>query len=289
MDDLLRRARARAQWLHRPAGNSPVEIVGHLLAVQAQDLRAARLALRARGAGFTAAEVDCALESGELVIAWLNRGTLHMVRAEDHGWLLALTAREAPVLRALARLGVNDPGDRLERALGGRLTRAAIAERAGTRGQATPYLIALAGLRGHLVATGEHVYRAIEPPAAPDEDAALRELGRRYLAAHAPADPEDLARWAGIGIRGARHALAGAQAPEPEVARVPPRLLAAFDPYLLGWRDRSFAVPHGLGRVVHPGGGMIRAVATDDGAVIGEWPSGTPEEHADVARFERRP
>jgi hypothetical protein len=280
----LRRARAHAQWLHRPA-RGPAEVVGHLLAVQAQDLRAAKLALRARGTGFTAADVDAALASGELVIAWLNRRTLHLVRAEDHGWLIALTAREAPVLRRLAQLGVDDPDDRIERMLDGDdLVRAAMAARAGSEGQQTPALIALAALRGRIVAVGERVYGP--PPPAREVADPLAELGRRYLAAHASASPEDLAHWAGVGLRDARRALADATAPEGSEEPVPPRLLGAFDPYLLGWRDRSFAVPPALARVVHPGGGMIRAVATDDGLVVGEWEAGPREEHEDVARYE---
>lgn len=280
--EALRRARARAQWLHRP-GRSPEDVVGHLLAVQAQDLRAAKLALRARGEGFGAADVDAALSAGTLVVAWLNRTTLHLVRAEDYGWLLALTAREAPVLHRLARLGIHDAEARMERMLHGPLTRAEMAERAGTEGQQTPHLIALAALRGRIVATGTHVYG---PAPGPGRDGDLAELGRRYLAAHAPATAEDLARWAGIGLRDARTALAAAPAPVPDVAPVPPRLLGAFDEYLLGWRDRAFAVPGRLARLVHPGGGLIRAVATDDALVTGGWEAGTQEECADVGRFE---
>ena len=64
----MRRARAVAQLLRRPPGTSapsdPAAAVRHLLAVQAQDLRSARLALRARGAAHTAAEVDAALAAG---------------------------------------------------------------------------------------------------------------------------------------------------------------------------------------------------------------------------------
>ena len=59
----LRRRRAAAQLL---AGGTraPARRVAHLLAVQAQDLRAARLALRARGAAGRAADVDAALADG---------------------------------------------------------------------------------------------------------------------------------------------------------------------------------------------------------------------------------
>jgi hypothetical protein len=52
---------------------------------------------------------------------------------------------------------------------------------------------------------------------------------------------------------------------------IPPRLLPAFDPYLLGWKDRGFAVPPGHAKRVHPGGGIVRAVATVDGRVVGTW------------------
>src|SRR5256885_11574903 len=44
--------------LSGPRARSPVDVVGRLLAVQAQDWRAARLAIRARSSGLTAADVD---------------------------------------------------------------------------------------------------------------------------------------------------------------------------------------------------------------------------------------
>ena len=91
-DAALRARRAAAQLLHRPPGADPAAVAGALLAVQAQDLRAARLALRARAASLTAADVDRALEERTIVVTWLMRGTLHLVRAEDEGWLRMLTA-----------------------------------------------------------------------------------------------------------------------------------------------------------------------------------------------------
>ena len=54
-------------------------------------------------------------------------------------------------------------------------------------------------------------------------------------------------------------------------AEPPPRLLPSFDPYLLGWKDRSFAVPPKHARRVHPGGGVLRATATVDGIAVGTW------------------
>jgi hypothetical protein len=70
-----------------------VAVAERLLAVQGQDARGVRLAIRARTSGLSVAAFDHALtEERSLVIAWLNRGTLHLVRSEDHPWLHALTA-----------------------------------------------------------------------------------------------------------------------------------------------------------------------------------------------------
>jgi DNA ligase-1 len=55
-------ARLAAQRLTGPPARSVLETVGHLLAVQAQDLRGAQLAIRARTAGLTVADVDRAFE-----------------------------------------------------------------------------------------------------------------------------------------------------------------------------------------------------------------------------------
>ena len=89
--------RLRSQLLTEPKVAEPLEGVRRLLAVQGQDLRGARLAIRARSTVASAAEVDRALsEERSLLITWLNRGTLHLVASEDYWWLHALTA---PTLR----------------------------------------------------------------------------------------------------------------------------------------------------------------------------------------------
>jgi len=86
-------------------------VAERLLAVQGQDPRGARLAVRARTEGVTAADVDRALsEDRSLLITWLNRGTLHLVRSEDYHWLHALTAPThfAGCRRRLRQEGVSE-------------------------------------------------------------------------------------------------------------------------------------------------------------------------------------
>lgn len=66
--------RLGAQLLSGPPLHDVVAVVERLLAVQAQDPRGARLAVRARTSGLTAADVDAALNERSVVITWLNRG-----------------------------------------------------------------------------------------------------------------------------------------------------------------------------------------------------------------------
>ena len=279
----LRRRRAAAQLLV-PGERDAADVARRLLAVQAQDPRAARVALRTRGAE--------RVDESALVTTWLLRGTLHLVAVEDLGWLHALTGAlvRPQTERRLAELGVA-PARALrviERALAdGPLARADLADRlraAGlaTEGQIVPHLLGLAASRGTLVlAGGAYALTADVAPAAraaPDRDAALAELARRYLRGHGPATPDDLAAWSGLGLGDARRgfaAIAGGlrDVPDPP-RRLPPRLLPAFDPYLLGWRDRGFAVDAAHTRDVHPGGGIIRAVALVNGRAAGTWKRG---------------
>jgi len=223
-----------AQLLSGPPAAGPAEVAARLLAVQAQDPRGFRLAVRARSHARSAAEVDAALNDRSVVVTWLNRGTLHLVRAEDYWWLRPLTT--PPLLRGNARRLAQEgvpPADAergvevIERSLAadGPLTRAQLAGRiaaAGVRttGQAIVHLLALASLRGLTVrgpmAGREHAYVLVRdwlgtPPAAHaafDRDRALAELAARYLAGHGPASDRDLAKWAGLPLRDARFGLA---------------------------------------------------------------------------------
>src|SRR5215216_1547348 len=85
-------ARLAAQLLAGEPASDPVAVAERLLAVQGQDPRGARLAVRARTDGVTAADVDRALtDERSLLITWLNRGTLHLVRSDDYPLLQAVT------------------------------------------------------------------------------------------------------------------------------------------------------------------------------------------------------
>jgi hypothetical protein len=282
-------------------------VTRRLLAVQGQDPRGARLAIRARSTGLTVADVDGALsEDRSLLITWLNRGTLHLVASEDYGWLHALTT--PPLLsgnaRRLAQEGVSpSAAERGLRALAaalaadGPLTRAQLRERiaaAGVRteGQALVHVLMLSALRGLTVrgpmVGGEHAYALVvdwlgERPAV-ERGRALAELARRYLAGHAPAGERDLARWAGLPLRDARAGLAAITAELREredgllvlakrrsrtVELPPPRLLGAYDPLLLGWCSREQIV--GQNKTLVTNNGLFRPFALVRGRAVASW------------------
>src|SRR4051812_47885250 len=169
--------RLTAQLLAGPPARDPVAVAERLLAIQGQDPRGARLAIRARSAGLTAADVDRALtEERTLLITWLNRGTLHLVRREDYPWLHAVTTPPlfSASSRRLAQEGVEPAAaDRgvaaIESALAeeGPLTRHQLRERVAaagvrTEGQALVHVLLLASLRGLIVrgpmTEGKHAY-----------------------------------------------------------------------------------------------------------------------------------
>ncbi len=309
MPDQTIAERLTAQLLAGKPARDPVAVARRLLAVQAQDPRGARLAVRARSRGLTAADVDNALsEERSLLITWLNRGTLHLVCSEDYPWLHALTT--PPLLtgnaRRLAQEGVTPSAaergvQAIERSLAaeGPLTRAQLrdriaAARVRTEGQALVHLLMLATLRGLAVrgpvVGGEQAYALVRDwlgaeaaGARVDREQALGELARRYLAGHGPAGERDLARWAGLPLRDARAGL-GAIASELRArpdgmidltrrARAaelpPPRLLGAFDPLLLGWCSREPIV--GANKSLVTVNGLFRPFALVHGRAVATW------------------
>jgi hypothetical protein len=312
-------ARLTAQLLAGPPAKDPVAVAERLLAVQGQDPRGFRLAVRARTEGLTAADVDRALtEDRSLLVTWLNRGTLHLVRSEDYPLLQSVTT---PPLRTSSerRLGQEGlPPDHAKRAV--RVIEHALAEEgplpadelrkrvatAGLRseGQALYHLLFSASLDG-LVVRGpmvnrKHAYVLVrdwlgeQKPV--DRDRALAEVARRYLAGHGPATDRDLARWAGISLGDARAGLGAAgDPPAPEPAELPPpKLLGAFDPVLLGWVSREDVI--GAHTQLVTDNGMFHPFALVGGRAMGRWrfPKGRVElepfeklRRADAAALER--
>ncbi|MGH7687185.1 MAG: winged helix DNA-binding domain-containing protein [Candidatus Dormibacteria bacterium] len=235
----LLQARFAAQRLSDGArlGADPAAVARAVCAVQAQELNAGCLSLRARAAGLTRDIVVAALDhEPTLAWAWLMRGTLHICAADDLRWLLSLfgplNARRYATRRA--ELGLDADvcarGIRVvRRALAhGPLPRSLLRERLLAGGidvlrdsHALIHFIAFAASQGVIVVlppTGgrENRFGLLEDmiPAAPalGRERAEATLARRYFGAFGPATVADFRVWAGIPAGMAQRAAASIDA-----------------------------------------------------------------------------
>jgi hypothetical protein len=228
-EERLRRARLAAQRLMpETACSSAEEAARAVIGVQAQDLRAAQLALRSRVPGLTRSAVSAA----PLLRTWTVRGTVHLIAVSDRPWLHALLAERnarafgarferfgiVDVVKAMRRdvveLCAERPRDRasLLRAL---LERGHPSLEQGPINTFVPWL----STQGLIVTDVDGLLHAADPPAAVEHDEALAILGARYIAGYGPCDATDLAKWSALPITIARRALDAAGV-QPGLARM---------------------------------------------------------------------
>jgi hypothetical protein len=286
--------RLASQHIGTSVLSSPVEAVRWMLAMQAQDLPGAKWSVGLRAPLAGEAAVETSFGSGEIVRSWPMRGTLHLVPAEDLGWMLELTAPRAIRSAASRRAAIGITETEVERAreiavaslTGGRaLTRNAILASIAAGGVSTE------GQRGYhilwyLAQTGTLVLGAaqgrqqtftlldewVRAPRRLERDEALGELAFRYFRSHGPATARDLARWSGLTMADVQRGLTVSGglltaleldglryhlAPEtlaPAPTAARVHLLPGFDEYLLGYGDRSAALASENSAAVVPGG-----------------------------------
>lgn len=262
----LRLIRMRAQRLHPKAAAASVDaLLQGVCSLQAQELAAAHLAVRARSGGLRLEHVRRAREvERTLALTWCMRGTLHLVAAEDLAWLLPFCG---PLYihkgqRRYKELGL-DAQTRAKAAEimrdvlheRGPLTRPELAQLLAAQaipvaGQAIAHLVSYAALAGVICfgpeRGGDLTYVLLEDwlgyqPQPLDEARLLARLARRYLEAYGPATAEDFASWAGIAIGQAR---AGLQAIRSELLEVEiPGSTAWMLEGQATWRNAAPAAP----------------------------------------------
>jgi hypothetical protein len=228
--DQIRYLRMMSQRLHPETiqtVSDPYDVVKSLVGIQAQELSSAALALRVRSADLTTESVKQARENERsIVMTWCMRGTLHLIAADDLGWMLSLFGPEYIQMskRRFQQLsldsGILIRARRIIRetlGIQGALHRAQLAQALAAKGipvegQAIYHLVRYAALNGDICfgpeVEGELTYVPLEkwlPAAVGETDKKnFSKLAGRYLEAFGPAAPEDLASWAGISIAEAR-------------------------------------------------------------------------------------
>lgn len=285
-DERLRRARLAAQRLTPATACASVEQAAlAVIGVQAQNLRAAALALRSRVPGLTRSAVRAA----PLVRTWTVRGTVHLIAASDRGWLHALLAeRNARVFGArFERFGITEEvkamrSDVIDLCAERPRDRASLLRALVERGHQpldqgpintfVPWLSS----QGLIVTDIAGLLHAADPPPSVDRDEALAILGARYRAGYGPCHATDLAKWSSLPITQARRALEAAGRQDnpdewPESDPPPCLLLAAFDTLMLGYRTREPFVAAEHDPHVLRGGGILKPVILAGGVAAGTW------------------
>jgi hypothetical protein len=233
------------------------------------------------------------------------RGTLHLVAAEDLGWMLGLTGRR--MVRAAEgrrrQLGL-EAADFVraeavvrETLSGGRhASRAdlfAAFEAAGIppTGQRGIHTLGQLAQTGVLVQSGRDVWTLLEEwvasPRRLEGDEVLREFAVRYMLGHGPATAKDFAWWSSLTLTDARTGLAAAGdeldrievdgethylRPGLEPAPRAVHLLPGFDEFELGYTDRTAQLPKRHWLTIVPGGnGVFLSTIVVDGQIVGTW------------------
>jgi hypothetical protein len=305
----LNRATLARQSLLARADLPVVEMVHHLVGMQAQLPLNPYIGLWSRLDGFTPAALSRALVDRHVVRIVLIRGTIHLVTADDALWLRPLVQ---PVLDGEAarhrdhRDALRDLDLREVLAFGreylatprtGPELRAAMAERfpslsAPALAFACRNFLALVQVppRGVWGESAQVTTATVEswlgrPLAA---DPSIDEVVLRYLAAFGPATVADVAAWSRLtGFREVldrlrprlrvfrdergRELFDIPDAPRPgEDVVAPPRFLPEYDNVLLSHADRSrFSPPSHAPLTVEAS--PMRGAVLDDGLVAGMW------------------
>lgn len=299
---------ARHGFTSRPA-RTVAEAAALTAAIQAQDHPAARLGVRSRSTGLCDADVVAAVADTRTVVrTWLMRGTIHLVDTADLRWLTAVfgPALQRRFATRWKQLGLTQAiFDRSIAALpevlaGGPGTRAEVVAALNERGVRVPVADPQAGYHMLMHATslglvcrgadrGRTATFALisewvpDATAGPQGDDALAELARRYFRAFSPATAVDFGAWSRLPTARAIDLIRDDLTPVDVYGRpgfrlghVEPargvRLLAGFDNYLIGYKERAFIDDARRGEVYE--GGWIRPTVLRDGRLVGRWQLG---------------
>lgn len=296
----LTAALAARQMLLERQSLTPAEAIRRLTPLQGQDSPAPYVALAARLDGFTQADLEAAIGSGDVVKTTVMRITLHLAAGSEYPAYAQLTrqARMRAWRKNYAHLDEAAVAAELAVWLAEPRTNDEIRERVGRYDGVTDdawtsvtfarTLLPLVQLppAGFWRERRRPCF-AVDPRPLPDPVEAAALVLSRYLAAFGPASRRDVAAWAGVAQRDFAEAWERIPAvsyrdehgtelldlpdqPLPPASMpLPVRFLARWDQPLLAYADRERIVPLEVQplKLTHSGD----ATVTVDGRVAASW------------------
>lgn len=290
--------------------NSPVEVIEHLGAVQAQDFAAAKWAVGLRMQKATDQTIEQAFNEGKILRTHVMRPTWHFVMPQDIKWMLELTAPQVKKLLVPSdrNLGITKEllslsQKTFQQTLEGntfltRLELGAELEKRGVKakGQLLAHIIMHAELDG-IVCSGprkakQFTYSLLDERATGAQrltrEESLGKLALKYFVGHGPAQVKDFAWWSGLSMEDAKQGLKLTEglletktvedktywftgAENQRPDVVSGYLLSIYDEYTIGYRDRSVLGEERIFERLISMGNALTAVMVFDGQIVGTW------------------
>ena len=277
------RLRLASQGLSVQRWESAEEVARAFGLMQGQDLHSVHRSLALRAEDHS--------DAGNIVRGYPMRHTLFAASIKDIGWITELCAK--------GRKGDVELRPEVNKLIDRPLSRAELKERAATTLPEVSFwhVVRVAMESGHAVYCGaEQLITPVELSGLDeafngDKVAATADLMVRYFRTHGPATLRDFAWWTKLPQSLIRPA---AENLPPDIVRCGEEsqdfvsmevidmaearrkrsvlLLGAFDEYILGYRDRLFAMTSEVHEVLVPGNrGVFRRAIVVDGQVRGTW------------------
>ena len=295
----LTAATAARQFLLERQRLTPAEAIRRLTPLQGQHPPAPHIALAARLERFTQADLEAAIDHGEVKKATLMRMTLHLAHADDFPAYAQLCRHHR--MRTLRKRHAGLDEERIAADLTEFLktprTNVELRERIATHEGAPPdpnmpllYARTLLPLTflppaGHWRDSTRNARFVLDPRPLPDQRQAAALVLTRYLTAFGPASRKDVADWAGVAQRefpweavatvayrdekGRELIDLPGQPLPPAKTKLPPRLLGNWDQPLLAYADRDRIIPPELQPLKLTLSGDC--TVTVDGRVAASW------------------
>ena len=310
------------QALLNAATSTPQALVSKMGAIQAQDYPMAKWAIGTRLADANEAKIDKAIHTGTIIRTHILRPTWHFVAARDIAWMLELTAPHVKTIVSSGNKGVGLTADILKKsnkiiaqALKGNihLTRDKLKTLLETakipcNDNRASHIFAWAELEG-VICSGrpegsKQTYALLEERVKATKTLsrsdALAKLAERYFTAHGPASLKDFIWWSGLSVVDAKNALEQNKKKLTEIATKEDiywtknteasvastndssLLLPSFDEYLIGYKNRTAAIPLDLQSRAFTNNGIFRPIIVVNGQVKGIWSRVVVKDKVDI-------
>lgn len=286
------------------------DLVAHMGAIQAQDYLGGLWAIASR-LNVSEKDVEAAISRGEIIRTWPMRGTLHFVASKDIRWMVELmTPRVVANARNRAHsMGLTDKVIAKAKSLfiknltgGKQVTRKELLQiledsKINTKEYRGGHIIGRLSQES-IICIGprqgkEQTFVLLDEWAphakSLSREESLKEITYRYFNSHGPATIEDMGWWSGLRMSEIKEGLEMNKSRlisesfnsrtfwmSKGIKNIDTKpslfLLASFEEYLVGYKNRQEVLSSKFSPFINPGGnGMFSPIIVSDGQVIGTW------------------